>query len=138
MLSLELDRAIELCEQCARRCEQTGEQWALGTAVWTRGGARWLSGDNEAALADALTALRMKEPLGDLHTMTMCLDLIAVSLAARGDAASGDFPRAAQLCGAGDAMWEKLNAPLQMGPAYAGIREDGAAKCRAALGDDRF
>jgi len=138
MLNFELDRAVALCEECARRCEELGEQWALGTAVWVRGGARWLSGDNEAAMADALASLRMKEPLGDLHTMTMCLDLIAVALAARGDAGKGDFLRAAELCGAGDAMWETLSAPLQLGPAYAEIRKDGAAKCRAALGEERF
>jgi predicted ATPase/DNA-binding CsgD family transcriptional regulator len=138
MLNFELDRAIELSEQCARRCEQMGEQWALGTAAWVRGAARWLSGDNEAAMADALASMRMKEPIGDRHTITMCLDLIAVSLAARGDADKGDFVRAAELSGAGDAMWETLNAPLQMGPAYAEIRKDGAAKCRAVLGETRF
>jgi non-specific serine/threonine protein kinase len=138
MLNLELDRAIELSEECTRRCEEMGEQWALGTAAWVRGAARWLSGDTDAAMSDALASLRVKEPLGDRHTITMCLDLIAVSLAARGDADRGDFVRAAELCGAGDALWETLTAPLQMGPAYAEIRKDGAAKCRAALGAARF
>jgi DNA-binding CsgD family transcriptional regulator len=133
LVGLQLDDAIELCEEGARQCEAMGDQWALGTVVWVRGAARFLSGDNEAAVADALAALRIEEALGDPRTMTMCVDLIAVAMAAR-----GDFTRAAELCGAGDAMWQTLNAPMQMGPAYAGIRQDGAAKCRAALGEARF
>jgi non-specific serine/threonine protein kinase len=138
MLSLELDRAVELSERCTRRCQEMGEQWALGTAAWVRGAARWLSGDSEAAMADTVASLRMKEPPGDRHTITMCLDLIAESLAARGDFDRGDYTRAAELCGAGGAMWETLIAPLQTRPAHAAIRTDGAAKCRAALGEAKF
>jgi non-specific serine/threonine protein kinase len=67
----------------------------------------------------------------------MCLDLIGTALAARG-ASAADFTRSAELYGAGDAMWETLNAPLQMGPAYAEFRTVAAAQCRAALGDEQF
>jgi non-specific serine/threonine protein kinase len=35
-------------------------------------------------------------------------------------------------------MWHVLNAPAQMGPTYAEIRQDATAKCRTALGDERF
>ena len=138
MLSLEVDRAIELSEQSARRCAELGEQWALGTAMWTRGAARWLLGDSQAAIADALSCLAMKKPLGDLHRTTMCLDLIAVALATPDDAGRDDFVRAAELFGAGDMLWQSLNAPLQMGPAYAEIRKGGVAKCRAGLGEEGF
>jgi non-specific serine/threonine protein kinase len=137
-LSHELDRAIELSERCARRCEALGEQWALGTAMWTRGCARWLLGDSQAAIADALSCLAIKEPLGDLHRTTMCLDLIAVALVTPDDAAQDDCVRAAELFGVGDVLWETLNAPLQMGPAYAEIRKAGVATCRAALGEEGF
>ncbi|HEY6788930.1 MAG TPA: LuxR C-terminal-related transcriptional regulator [Trebonia sp.] len=142
LVAFDVDRALALCEECTRRCEAAGEQWAASTAVWVRGAARWLSGDVDQAIQDALTALRVKDALGDLHTTTMCLDLIAVCLAARGAATAtdgaADFTRAAELCAAGDAMWRVLNAPLQMGPTYAEIRKDAAAKCRNALGDERF
>jgi predicted ATPase/DNA-binding CsgD family transcriptional regulator len=137
ILAFELDRAIALCEECMRRCDEAGEQWARSTAMWVRGGARWMSGDHDRAMADALACLEVKDALGDLHTTTMCLDLIAVCLASRG-ASAADYARSAELCGAGDAMWEILKAPLQMGPAYAEIRKDAAAKCRDALGSDRF
>jgi non-specific serine/threonine protein kinase len=152
LVALDLDRAVELCEECTRRCEAAGEQWAASTAVWVRGAARWLSGDIDRAIQDVLSALRVKDALGDLHTTTMCLDLMAVCLVARGAAAldsiaaldsaatdsTADFARAAELCGAGDAMWDVLNAPLQMGPTYAEIRKDAAARCRGALGEERF
>ncbi|MGH3298614.1 MAG: ATP-binding protein, partial [Trebonia sp.] len=71
LLTFELDRAVKLSEQCIRRCDELGEQWARGTALWTRGAARWLSGDNAAAIGDALACLRIKERLGDLHTIAM-------------------------------------------------------------------
>jgi non-specific serine/threonine protein kinase len=137
MLAFDLDRAIALCEECMRRCDEAGEEWAYSTAMWVRGAARWMSGDNDRAIDDALASLRVKDALGDLHTSTMCIDLIAVCLASRG-ASGADYARSAELCGAGDAMWEVLNAPLQMGPAYAEIRKDAAVKCRGALGDERF
>ncbi|HEX4831975.1 MAG TPA: LuxR C-terminal-related transcriptional regulator [Trebonia sp.] len=169
LVASDLDRAVALCEECVRRCDELGEQWARSTAIWTQAAARWLGGDAEGALLDSLRCLQVKEAIGDLHTATMCVDLIAVCLATRGgaalaglaagnEAADGsatggdgadersrvkegalaDFRRAAELGGAGDAMWQLLNAPLQMGQAYAEIRKDAAAKCQAALGGERF
>jgi predicted ATPase/DNA-binding CsgD family transcriptional regulator len=121
-LTGELDRAIAL-----------GEQWSRGTALWTRGAARWLSGDVGHAVEDTLACLRIKESLGDLHTITMAIDLLAVCLVAQ-----EDFARAAGLCGAGDAFWKMLRAPIQQGPYYAEIRRSAAETCRQALGDERF
>jgi non-specific serine/threonine protein kinase len=77
--------------------------------------------------------LRIKESLGDLHTITMAIDLLAVCLVAQ-----DDFVRAAELCGAGDSFWKTLRAPVQQGPYYAEIRRSAAETCRQALGDERF
>src|SRR5438034_8312805 len=44
----------------------------------------------------------------------------------------------AELCGAGDAFWKMLRAPIQQGPYYAEIRRSAAETCRQALGDERF
>ena len=133
LLTFELDRAVQLCEQCLRRCDETGEQWARGTALWVRGGARWLSGDNAAAVRDALDCLRIKDELGDLHTTAMCFDLLSVCLVA-----TREFDRAAVLYGAGDALWTLLNAPVLMGPGYAEIRKSAADTARAELGGELF
>jgi non-specific serine/threonine protein kinase len=132
-LTGELDRAIALSEQCLRISEERGEQWSRGTALWTRGAARWLSGDVGHAIEDTLACLRIKESLGDLHTITMAIDLLAVCLVAQ-----EDFTRAAALCGAGDSFWKTLRAPIQQGPYYAEIRRIAAETCRQALGDERF
>ena len=132
-LTGELDRAIALSEQCLRIAEGLGEQWSRGTALWTRGAARWLSGDVGHAIEDTLSCLRIKESLGDLHTITMAIDLLAVCLVAQ-----EDFARAAVLCGAGDSFWKMLRAPIQQGPYYAEIRRSAAETCRQALGDQRF
>ena len=110
-LTGELDRAIALSEECLRISEELGEQWSRGTALWTRGAARWLSGDVGHAVEDTLACLRIKESLGDLHTITMAIDLLAVCLVAQ-----EDFARAAGLCEAGDAFWKMLRAPIQQGP----------------------
>jgi ATP/maltotriose-dependent transcriptional regulator MalT len=133
LLTGELDRARSLSDECLRRCEDLGEQWARGTALWSRGAARWLSGDPAGAIEDTLACLRIKESLGDLHTITMSIDLIAVCLADQ-----GDYARAAELSGAGDALWKTLRAPVQQGPYYAEIRRGAAEKCREALGDESF
>jgi predicted ATPase/DNA-binding CsgD family transcriptional regulator len=133
LLNFDLDRAASLCEECLRRCEQSGEQWARGTALWVRGAARWLSGDVAAAITDALACLRIKDEAGDLHTTAMSFDLLAVCLVA-----SGDHERAAVLYGAGDALWTLLSAPVLMGPGYAEIRRSAADTARASLGAERF
>jgi predicted ATPase/DNA-binding CsgD family transcriptional regulator len=132
-LTGELDRAIQLCEECLRISGELGEQWCRGTALWTQGAARWLSGDLGQAIEDTLACLRIKEALGDLHTITMAIDLLAVCLVAQ-----QDFDRAAELCGAGDSFWKTLRAPIQQGPYYAEIRRSAAQTCCEALGDERF
>lgn len=133
LLTFELDRAVKLCEESLRRCEELGEQWARGTALWTRGAARWLSGDNAAAIEDALACLRIKEQLDDLHTIAMSFDLLSVCLVG-----TGDFERTAVLHGASERLWTLLNAPVLMGPAYAEIRKSGADAARNSLGEERF
>jgi predicted ATPase/DNA-binding CsgD family transcriptional regulator len=133
LLTFELDRAVRLSEECVRRSDELGEQWARGTALWTRGAARWLSGDNAAAIEDVLACLRVKEHLHDLHTIAMSFDLLSVCLVA-----TGEFERAAVLHGASERLWTLLNAPVLMGPAYAEIRKSAADTARNALGEERF
>jgi non-specific serine/threonine protein kinase len=133
LLAFDLEQAVRLCEECLRRCDATGEQWARATALWVRAAARWLSGDNAAAITDTLACLRVKHDLGDLHTTAMSFDLLSVCLVA-----TGDFERAAVLYGAGDALWTLLRAPVLMGPGYAQLRQDGADTTRGQLGEDRF
>ena len=133
ILSGALDRAVQLCEECLRRCDETGEQWARGTALWVRGATRWLSGDITAAIADSLSCLRIKESVNDLHTIAMSFDLLSVCRVA-----TSEFELATVLYGAGEALWTLLNAPVLMGPGYAEIRKSAADTARAALGDERF
>ena len=116
-----LSEAAALAEECLRRCAQLGEQWARGTALIARAGARWRAGDYPAAIEDALACLRIKEDLGDLHTIAMSFDLLSVCLVA-----TSDFERTAVLHGASERLWTLLNAPALMGPAYAEIRKSGA------------
>jgi non-specific serine/threonine protein kinase len=132
-LSGALDRAAALCEECLRRCDETGEQWARGTALWVRGATHWLSGDITAAIADSLSCLRIKESVNDLHTIAMSFDLLSVCRVA-----TAEFELAAVLHGAGEALWTLLNAPVLMGPGYAEIRKGAADTARAALGEQRF
>lgn len=133
LLALDLDSAVRLCEECLRRCDELGEQWARSTALWVRGAARYLACDIPAAVEDALACLPVKDALGDLHTIAMSFDLLSVCLVA-----IEDFERAAVLHGASDALWTMLKMPVLMGPAYAEIRKDAAATARGHLGEERF
>ena len=133
LLTGEVDRAFQLCQECLRRCDEVGEQWARGTALWVRGAARWLSGDAAAAIEDVLVCLRLKESINDLHTIAMSLDLLAICRVAQ-----AEFELATVLYGAGDTLWTLLAAPVLMGPAYAEIRQSAPDAARAALGPERF
>ncbi len=137
LLTGDPDRAIALCEECLRRCAETGEQWARGGALWVRGAARLARGEHAAAIEDSLACLGIKERLGDLRTIAMSFDLLAVCLVEAGQAA-GDDERAAVLHGAGEALRTLLNAPALLGPAYAVIRASAAATARDRLGAQRF
>jgi predicted ATPase/DNA-binding CsgD family transcriptional regulator len=132
-LSGETDRAIGLCERALRLSDELGDAWSQGTALWVRAATRWVSGETELAIADALASLAVKESLGDLHSITQSIDLLAVCLATK-----GELVRAAELSGAGDALWEMLGTPAQAGPHYAEARRMGADLCRAGLGDEQF
>ena len=133
LLSFETDRAIALCEEYLRRCDELGALWGRGSALWVRGAGRWMSGDPAAAIEDALACLAIKETLGDLHTIVMSFDLLSVCLVE-----TGEFERPAVLYGASETLWKIINAPVLMGPAYAEIRDSAARTARAGLGDERF
>jgi non-specific serine/threonine protein kinase len=134
LLGFDIDHAIELCDEYLRRCDELGEQWGRGAALWVRGAGRWLSGDEAAAIADALACLRIKESLGgDLRTIAMSFDLLSACLAA-----TSDVERAAALSGAGDRLWGILSAPVPAGAAYAEIRSRAADAARRRLGDERY
>jgi non-specific serine/threonine protein kinase len=133
LLLFDIDRAIGLCEECLRRCDETGEQWGRGSALWVRGAGRWLSQNLGGAVEDALACLEIKEKLGDLHTMTMSFDLLAVCFAGL-----EDFERTAALFGAGDKFWKLLGAPIQMGPGYTNIRRSAADTALQHLGEDAY
>ena len=132
-LSGQNERAIDLCEQALRLSGELGDEWNRGTALWVRGATRWAMGQTELAIADTLASLRVKEALGDLHSITQSIDLLAVCLATK-----GDLVWAAELSGAGDALWEMLGSPAQAGPHYAEARRMGAEMCREGLGEERF
>jgi predicted ATPase/DNA-binding CsgD family transcriptional regulator len=132
-LNGEIDRAIGLCEEALRLSDELDDAWNRGTALWVRGAARWMSGQTELAIEDVLASLQVKETLGDLHSITQSIDLLAVCLATQ-----GEFVRAAELSGAGDALWDMLGTPAQAGPHYAEARQMGASLCRAGLGEERF
>lgn len=133
LLQFDIDRAISLCEEYLRRCDETGEQWGRGTALWTHGAGRWLSQDLEGAVADVLACLEIKEKLGDLHTITMSFDLLAVCYAGL-----GDYQRAAVLYGAGDKNWKLLGAPVQLGPGYTEIRDSASVSALEHLGQEAY
>lgn len=133
LIAGELDRAVELTEECLRRCDELGEQWTRGTALWMRGAARCLHGDTAAAVGDVLACLRTEERFADLNTIAMSFDLLSVCLVA-----TGDFERAAVLRGAGESLRALLNVPVLMGPGYAGIRMSAADTARSSLGSERF
>ncbi|MFC6885102.1 MULTISPECIES: ATP-binding protein [Actinomadura] len=128
----EAGRALEVAEEGLRVCAATGEQWCRSYLLWARALVRWLEGDPDAALADVLACLRIKEASADGVGAALALDLTAYCLAARGE---GD--RAAILLGASGALWERLRVSMP-GPVYTGVRDAELSRLGVRLGPERL
>ncbi len=128
LLTFELDRAVRLCEECMRRCDELGEQWARGTALWVA--RRGPLAVRRHRRRDRGRARLPADQGGRSATCTRsrCPSTCCRSAWWR----TGDFERTAVLHGAERALWTLLNAPVLMGPAYAEIRKSAADTARAA------
>lgn len=87
----EIERAVQLCEECRAICAASGERWAQSWATWVLGVARLVSGRFEDACAHLRNALEQKHELRDQLGIPVCVEMLGwVAAGGRRLAPSGD------------------------------------------------
>jgi len=103
----EVDRAIQLGEECVALSEKRGESWVRGYVLNFLARANWLRGERQRAEALAREAARRKHALDDRNGLTMVLENLAW-MAAEG----GRHERAAILHGCAERVCESSSLTL--------------------------
>jgi predicted ATPase/DNA-binding CsgD family transcriptional regulator len=134
LLTGDTDRAIDRCASGLRRLgEGSGERWLQSWLRLVLAFASLLRGEMDTAFTMAVTAMRMKQELGDVVGVAYCLEGAAwhAALGMRNE-------RAAWLLGAADAQWGLCGARLSGDPALEVYHQAAADAASTALGQDRY
>ncbi|WP_245879315.1 LuxR family transcriptional regulator, partial [Streptomyces reticuliscabiei] len=119
----EADRAVAVCENALRVCEEYGEQWVRSGVLRALALAHSVRGDWRRAEPAAREALRTGHILHDLLGIAPALDLLALAATARHHA----HDRAAVLLGGADRVRSTSSDSDS-------VRQDGETRAREALG----
>ncbi|WP_371662300.1 LuxR C-terminal-related transcriptional regulator [Streptomyces sp. NBC_00280] len=117
----EADRAVAVCENALRVCEEYGEEWVRSYALRALARAHTVPADWRRAEPPAQEALRIAHTLHDVLGIAPALDLLAL-IATRHHHA---HERAAVLLGGADRL---RSAP------FDSVRQDGETRAREGLG----
>jgi DNA-binding CsgD family transcriptional regulator len=128
-----LDRAIELCDECRATSEPHGERWALSWAPWVCGLARWTQGKFREAAVALGASLEVKHALNDRLGMSACVELLALVSLEEGKAL-----HACQLLGASRTLWASVGSPLFGSAALLETHDRYEERTRQALGRKAF
>lgn len=117
----EADRAVAVCENALRVCEEYGEQWVRSGVLRALALAHTVRGDWRRAEPPAREALRTGHTLHDLLGLAPTLDLLALIETAH----HHTHERAAVLLGGADRV---RSTP------YDSVRQDAETRAREGLG----
>jgi non-specific serine/threonine protein kinase len=122
-----------LFEELLARSEQHGDQWARSYAVWGHGLVCFREGRFHEAATLQRQCIEMKRPFRDVLGLTLAVDVLAWTLAAKGEAA-----RAARLVGTASALWLSFGIDLFGSEFYRAQRAQCEATAREQLGDAAY
>ncbi|ASY36164.1 MULTISPECIES: ATP-binding protein [Streptomyces] len=129
----ERERAREEAERLRARCLALGERWALSYFDYQLALVHLGEGRAQPALRYARAALESKRAIEDSFGTALCLDLLAATLSAAGQA-----ERAARMSGIAESFWATSGHPQRGTPELAPLRERYEALARGAFGDERW
>ncbi|QXJ20336.1 hypothetical protein AGRA3207_001030 [Actinomadura graeca] len=129
----ELEQAAALAEESRVCSAVTGERCLQAWGDYVQALAELGLGRAASAAGHAREALEAKRPLHDTWFMALCLDALAMAVAATGDPA-----RAARLTGIGQRIWRAHGLPQLGSPELAAAREACERGLRSALGDEAY
>ncbi|MFJ4437693.1 ATP-binding protein [Streptomyces sp. NPDC088923] len=129
----ERERARAEAERLRARCLALGERWALSYFDYQLALVHLGEGRAQPALRYARAALESKRAIEDSFGTALCLDLLAATLSAAGQA-----QRAARMSGIAESFWATTGHPQRGTPELAPVRERYEALARRTLGDERW
>ncbi len=127
------DRAVALLEECIEITSGSGELWWRSLALWALGLLAWQAGDLDGALAIEKESLRLKRALDDKWGDALVLDVMAWITASQ-----EQYERAAQLRGAADRVWRRMQVSIAVFRALGMFRDQCDARCVKHLGKERY
>ncbi|MFI8190943.1 ATP-binding protein [Streptomyces sp. NPDC085946] len=127
------ERAVAVCEEALRLCEEHDEQWVRSYVLRMLALAHSVRADWPRAERYAREALRVKAALHDVTGIALTLDLLAAVAAQR-----GGHERAAVLLGGADRVWADIDAGRWGAHTLNSARRDSEERVRGALGHDGF
>ncbi|MFD2691513.1 ATP-binding protein [Streptomyces phyllanthi] len=127
------DRAVSVCEDARRSCEDQGEEWVLSYLLRVLALAYTVKGDWRRAESYGRQALCLKRAVHDVFGIALTLDLMVV-IAAALDA----HERAAVLLGGADRVWADISSGRFDSTTFNGARRQSEEEVREALGPQEF
>jgi predicted ATPase/DNA-binding CsgD family transcriptional regulator len=127
------DRAVQVCEDARRVCEEHGEEWVRSYVLRVLALAYAERKEWERAEPYAREALRRKLAVHDVIGIGLTLDLLVVISAAR-----GAHERAAVLLGGADRVWAGIDGNRFGSTRYNSAREESERRVRKAVGPGDF
>ncbi|TDD94769.1 ATP-binding protein [Actinomadura rubrisoli] len=129
----DLAEAAALAEEARAGSAERGERCLQAWGDYVQALAELGLGRPEAAARHARSALESKRPLHDTWFMALCLDALALAVAA-----TGDGERAARLLGIGQRIWRAHGLSQLGSPELAAARQACEGRLRGALGDAAY
>ncbi|MFF3711667.1 ATP-binding protein [Streptomyces phaeochromogenes] len=127
------DRAVQVCEDAHRLCEEHGEEWVRSYVLRVLALAYAERKEWDRAEPHARDALRRKLAVHDVIGIGLTLDLLVVITAAR-----GAHERAAVLLGGADRVWAGIDGNRFGSTTYNSARKESETRVRAAVGPGVF
>ncbi|MEU5884843.1 NB-ARC domain-containing protein [Spirillospora sp. NPDC047279] len=127
------DAAIDTLSSVRAACVGRGELWWRSHVDHGLALERLSTGAVGAAAEHARAALAVKRDFRDLVGIALCVDILAATAAAAGQAG-----RAGLLHGAGERIWERHGVPRFGAPMFVTIHEESVRRARAVLGDEGY
>ncbi|MGX1908786.1 ATP-binding protein [Streptomyces phaeochromogenes] len=127
------DRAVQVCEDAHRLCEEHGEEWVRSYVLRVLALAYAERKEWDRAEPHARDALRRKLAVHDVIGIGLTLDLMVVITAAR-----GAHERAAVLLGGADRVWAGIDGNRFGSTTYNSARKESETRVRAAVGPGVF
>ncbi|MGW3421003.1 ATP-binding protein [Streptomyces phaeochromogenes] len=127
------DRAVQVCEDAHRLCEEHGEDWVRSYVLRVLALAYAERKEWDRAEPHARDALRRKLAVHDVIGIGLTLDLLVVITAAR-----GAHERAAVLLGGVDRVWAGIDGNRFGSTTYNSARKESETRVRMAVGPGVF